>query len=281
MTSIIGTDSDFGAQSEDMEAINTYMRTTPIVNNAAFPIKDDFIRWWDGLGLWSKSIDSDAYDEARTRRNKFNLANVKTEEQRANVVRVITTGVTTEEMQNKPRPTTLSTGEVGKQAKKKGTSTMTPSASVQPDLTIGSRGAAVSQWQTIVKILPPTGYFGTVTQGKTKQWQQDHGLPVTGIVDSATWASALGAPTPSAPTPFAPPPVPPAPGPSPFKPTPTPKQPKQPTPPKPGIAHHVEKAKVVAASMFDVSSWSMATKVAAGLTLLSGVAYAFFGHKKV
>src|SRR4029079_2823656 len=101
----INTDTNFGAQIEDMDAINDYMRSKVIVNNAAYTYKDDFIRWWDNLGWYDKNFSSSAYDEARTRRNKFDLANVKNAAEKANVERVITTGITTEEMQGKPRPT--------------------------------------------------------------------------------------------------------------------------------------------------------------------------------
>ncbi len=206
---VVQGQTDFGSQSEDMDAINRYMRTTNIVSNSAFPIKDDFIRWWDMLDNWDKTLSGDAYDEARTRMNKFNLANVRTEEERANVVRVITTGISTEEMQGKKKPPVLSTGEVGSQVtgRKSTTGTMattktatgaTATSPVMPTIRQGSSGDPVKKWQSIIGVTAD-GKFGPATAAATKKWQSSHGLTADGIVGPATWAKAVpvAAPTPS------------------------------------------------------------------------------------
>ena len=183
------------SQEEDMNAVNVYMRTTPIVNNAAFPIKNDFIKWWDNLGWWDKNHSSESWDIARTKRNKFMLANVKNEEQRAAVVKVVTTGIESEEMAGKPRPTTLSTGEVGSQVKKKpATAGVKSGVMTGPTIRKGSKGPDVIRWQTIIGVTAD-GNFGPGTEAATKTWQSQHGLTADGIVGAASWAAA----TPKAP----------------------------------------------------------------------------------
>ncbi|MEG2832991.1 MAG: peptidoglycan-binding protein [Ruthenibacterium sp.] len=64
-------------------------------------------------------------------------------------------------------------------------------------LTLGSAGQAVRQLQTSMNeiaarfcvsyFVEADGIFGTVTQDAVKQFQSGFGLPVTGIVDEATW----------------------------------------------------------------------------------------------
>lgn len=54
--------------------------------------------------------------------------------------------------------------------------------------TIGSRGPTVVIIQRAVKATPD-GIYGPLTAAAVKVWQRAHGLAVTGIVDSITWAS--------------------------------------------------------------------------------------------
>ena len=308
--------TDFGTQMEDMDAINRYMRTTKIVNNEAFPIKDSFLGWYDRLSYLSKSLDGDIYNEARTRMNKFNLANVTNEQQRENVVRVITTGVTTEEMQGKPKLPVLSTGEVGskeiKKASNAGAASASASAASQPTATgtsgkpvlkVGSTGEAVKQWQKIVGVSPLTGYYGDFTANKTIAWKKANGLPATGaeagIVNEAAWAKALGIGA----SPFAPPPtpsfapsVPSAPPVSPgaFAPSPAPARPSTPKtvatkpaakPAAPAAKTVAKRAKATAvqtASLFDITKWPGWAKGLAALTAAGGaIGFAFNQHKKL
>src|SRR5262245_8792004 len=62
----------------------------------------------------------------------------------------------------------------------------------QPVVQNGSTGEAVSQAQRALRRTPNTtlvvdGVFGPNTETATKEFQQQVGLPVTGIVDQATW----------------------------------------------------------------------------------------------
>lgn len=263
-------------QSENMEAVNRYMRTTPIINNAAFPIKDDYIRWWDNLSWWSINMDPAAWDEARTRRNKFNLTNVKSEQERAKVVRVITTGIESEEMEGKKRPTTLSTGEVGTQVKKpsRTLTAKTSPGSPRPTLSLNSQGPDVVQWQGIVGVKPQTGFFGKMTVDYTKKWQSANGLPPTGIVDDASWARALGGSTEFAPSEQAEPTFAPAPSVT-FKSSPGTKS---------DDSHLIEpkskSSKVSTASLFDFTKWPIWAQAAAIGSAVLSVGYSFYSKGK-
>lgn len=353
----IQTDTDFGSQIEDMDAINVYMRSKVIVNNAAYAIKDDFIRWWDNLSWYDKQWGGPAFDEARTRRNKFNLANVKNESERKAVEQVITTGMTAEEMQGKKRPMTFATGEVGTQTVKPSTTgTMAPTTAIpatirqgskgdavkqwqgligvaadgnfgpqtaaatkawqkthnltadgvvgpmtwaaalpkqetpfrrpdepetpaRPMLTVGSKGAAVTEWQTIVGVRPATGFFGESTKEATIRFQKSKGLSATGVVDARTWE--LGLKTGA----FAPGPTP---SPSPFVKPQAQAQATKPatkptTPDKPSLKARgkeaVDRTRVATAGMMDFSKWPGWAQATAVASVVGGVAYGIFGKK--
>lgn len=92
------------SQSDDLDAINTYMSTTPLVTSKATALHDDWVTWWNGLGFYDKSLDSNTYNIARNKRNAFNLANVTTAAEHAAVQQVVTHGVTTEQQQGLPDP---------------------------------------------------------------------------------------------------------------------------------------------------------------------------------
>jgi hypothetical protein len=205
----IGTDTDFGTIAEDLDAINRYMRQTPLKTPEAFRIKDDFIKWYDGLSFYAKNVaNSGTYDIARTRRNQLSLANSTTPEEKAGVVRVITTGITTEEMQGKPRPPVDgATGRVGSQVSKptvaptpstmptQGQPTANSIASAQvknyPTIRQGSTDTAtVKVWQAIIGVTAD-GKFGPGTHQATKNWQQQRGLTADGVVGPKTWAVAF------------------------------------------------------------------------------------------
>ena len=58
----------------------------------------------------------------------------------------------------------------------------------------GSTGSDVKTLQAMLNevygfVLAVDGIFGNKTEGLVKQYQQDHGLVVDGIVGSATWTS--------------------------------------------------------------------------------------------
>jgi peptidoglycan hydrolase-like protein with peptidoglycan-binding domain len=59
-------------------------------------------------------------------------------------------------------------------------------------LRVGSKGAAVTALQKRLKLATVTGTFASKTQTAVKTFQRTHHLPVTGVVNRATWI-ALGA----------------------------------------------------------------------------------------
>jgi peptidoglycan hydrolase-like protein with peptidoglycan-binding domain len=72
----------------------------------------------------------------------------------------------------------------------------------QPTVKYGDKGEAVSQAQRALRrtpnlLLQVDGQFGPNTETATKEFQKQVGLPVTGIVDDATWqALPTGLPMP-------------------------------------------------------------------------------------
>jgi peptidoglycan hydrolase-like protein with peptidoglycan-binding domain len=64
----------------------------------------------------------------------------------------------------------------------------------QPSVKYGDNGDAVRRAQRALRRTPNTGLvvdgsFGPLTEAATKEFQQEAGLPVTGVVDEATWAA--------------------------------------------------------------------------------------------
>src|SRR4051794_39567765 len=62
----------------------------------------------------------------------------------------------------------------------------------QPTVCPGDTGEAVEQAQRALRRTPDTslavdGIFGPLTESSTREFQQREGLPVTGMVDEATW----------------------------------------------------------------------------------------------
>jgi peptidoglycan hydrolase-like protein with peptidoglycan-binding domain len=72
-----------------------------------------------------------------------------------------------------------------------------------PEVQIGATGDAVKQAQRGLRRTPNTsllvdGQFGPLTEAATKEFQQRAGLPVTGIINEATWAKLPnGSPMPT------------------------------------------------------------------------------------
>ena len=78
----------------------------------------------------------------------------------------------------------------------------TPAPTQRPQgLTVGSSGPEVARWQGIVNVMGD-GKFGPMTFEATKRWQAEHGLPVTGVVGTDSWAVALASSTPAPATPI-------------------------------------------------------------------------------
>jgi peptidoglycan hydrolase-like protein with peptidoglycan-binding domain len=305
--------NEFGSQIEDVEAIDRYMRTTPLKTPEAFKIKDAYIIWYDQASWWDKNVSKEFYDAQRTRRNQLNIANQPTEAAKAEVREVIVKGVTTEEMQGKSKPAIdPQTGRVGSQVKKP-TVPATPSTmpkvgdpmgpilldlnKIYPLIRKGSKGPDVVAWQSVLGVATD-GVFGPGTELATIAWQKKHGLQADGVVGPNSWNAAKTDARAAMVTPdvttmvstFAPP-VKPAPtfAPSvkpaptfapPVKPAPTFAPPVKPTTPilppeKPSIARKV----VQTASIFDVTKWSLPAKIFTGLTLIGGAGYALIKGK--
>lgn len=170
------------SQAEDMSAIQRMMAAQTPKNDDARALKSEFIKWFDGLSFWDRTMTSSNYQDARKRRDAFMLANATTPAEIAAVKRV----------QGKPAPvvTQSESGQV-----KVNQETLPPSikrgAKNDPD--------AVKKWQRLLGI-EDDGRFGPDTEKKTKAWQASHGLTADGKVGPKTWTVALGlkgVPTPA------------------------------------------------------------------------------------
>lgn len=300
--------------ADDLAAIDRFMRTTPIkplpngaTNAEAFQIKDAYIRWFDNLGYLDKNATGQTvYDEARTRRNQFNIANQPTPQAKQEIKEILARGIETEEMQGKPKPPyDPATGRVGTQVTKP---TVAPTPSAMPNsktpqtgvtratLTVGTRGPDVEVWQKFVGISPVTGYYGEATAGKTRNWQiawnnahPADKIGVDGKVGPQTWLRAFPdtQPTPSAADKAF------APSPPPLNPT----KPKaqaakpanksassaaQPSSSKTAQAKAAAKktaTKVAQAGIFDIGGWPLWAKIGAGITIIGGIVAAASGQK--
>lgn len=99
-TGALGTD-----QADNIDAITTYMTSvaTQVKTAAARAKQDEYKAWIDTVGWYNKNYDRPTYDHARNLRNEFNLANATTAAEKQAVQQVLTTGLTTEEMQGEGR----------------------------------------------------------------------------------------------------------------------------------------------------------------------------------
>ncbi len=84
--------------SANIDAIRAYFDQTPVQTPQAQSIKDAFVIWYDGLTWFGKGLNSN-YDLARNQRNNFNLANAVTPAEKQVVQSVISTGMSTEQLQ--------------------------------------------------------------------------------------------------------------------------------------------------------------------------------------
>lgn len=170
--------------SEDLEAIKRFIDTTPAVTMDASNIKANFLKWYDDLGIIERNFPSqETYDEARNRRNQFNLANAKTAAEKQVVQTVITTGLSTEQMR----------GEADRRDAS-GMYTGTTSGGL-PVIKKGDRGSAVRWLQKFLHI-SVDGNFGRGTDAAVKKWQTDNGITADGIVGPQSWA-AMGVRSPA------------------------------------------------------------------------------------
>jgi len=162
--------------SDDLDAINAYMSRTQAKTPEGKRLRDSFLKWFQGLGWFDKRTD-DTFSEARVRRNSFNVANSTTVAEKANVERVISTGMTREQMEAEPTVP----------------SKAAPKAKVASNARIiirrGSTGPTVIAWQ---KVLGTTasGKFDSSTETLTRAWQRKNGLKDDGVVGKDTWKVA-------------------------------------------------------------------------------------------
>lgn len=169
-------------QSEDMAAIREYfVRANPQTEKAG-KIKHGFIGWYDQLSWWDRSMSEDAYTEAKTRRNAYNLANAKTAEESEQVKFVIATGMTTKEMQGKVIPVTSAEK---KRIQKQGTSVG------RVTIRQGDIGPAVLDWQRHLGVTQDSK-FGPLLRTATIAYQKKNGLTPDGVVGRETWATVPG-----------------------------------------------------------------------------------------
>lgn len=175
---------------EDNEAINDYMRRTGANTDKARDIQNQFFAFWQKGSWWDKNMSSDWFDEARTRRNQFNLANATNIVEKQNVEKVLATGLTREQMRGGSRPKVdVKTGAVGSQIKAPTTQTAIPKLS--RNLKKGVQGNDVKAWQSFLGLTPATGYFDSITDVKTRAYQTEKGLKADGIVGPKTWTAAF------------------------------------------------------------------------------------------
>lgn len=90
-----GTSDD----AANIEAINEYIMAQPIHTTAAGQVRDEWLKWHESIGWTGQNFPSvETYDEARNLRNKFNLANAKTEAEKADIKNVQQTGLSSEQL---------------------------------------------------------------------------------------------------------------------------------------------------------------------------------------
>lgn len=196
------------SQSEDMAAIDSYIRNTHAVSDPAAKLQRQWGSWYEGLGWFDRNANSSIYNEARARRKAFNDAN-KTPEDPG--------GLTTEMMQMDP-----SNPQTQAVISQQRTTNIAKAASLKyghDTIKQGSRGPAVVEWQRIIGGIAADGNFGPKTHELTKKWQVAHNLTADGVVGPKSWAKAAE-----------PPPAPPVAAPSP---SPAPATPSAPTAPRP------------------------------------------------
>jgi peptidoglycan hydrolase-like protein with peptidoglycan-binding domain len=182
--------TDFVLNSDDFDAIDSYMRSRYAKTATAETLKRQYISWSNGLWPGQKYTDG-VIQEAHNRRNAFNVANTDTPAERQNVKAVIAQGQTIEENRGKPKVV----DDAGNYPKAKGITVGSASRSsvpktARPLIKLGARGDAVRAWQSIVGV-PLTGVFDSDTDSATRKFQSAHGLKVDGKVGTMTWTAAL------------------------------------------------------------------------------------------
>jgi hypothetical protein len=79
----------------DLKAIDVYIKGSPLYTAEATQIRDEWTVWYKDLGWFTSEED---YDHARNLRNRFNLANSRTQAEYARAKETVQRGMTSEEM---------------------------------------------------------------------------------------------------------------------------------------------------------------------------------------
>ncbi len=87
-------------QADNLDAINRFVVGTTIKTPLASPLRDEWIQWFDTRSAYQRNFDRVTYDQARNRKLAFELANATSEAERAQIMLVATTGLSSEEMQS-------------------------------------------------------------------------------------------------------------------------------------------------------------------------------------
>lgn len=178
-------------QAENLKAIDEYFKKTVAITPKAANIQTDWLTWYPKLGWAALNLESKTYDEARARRNLFNLSNVTSPAEKAKVESVLAYGITSEDLSGKSKSEVAAAKERIATIQKK----LETQGSTHPTIKQGSKGDAVKEWQGIIGA-KADGNFGPGTHTATVAWQKGHGLTGDGVVGSKTWAAALGVKTP-------------------------------------------------------------------------------------
>ena len=94
------TTTDERGIDADLAAIDVYMTSAWPKTTRATKLQDEWKVWFNKLDFYARHVEpglENIYNEARNRRNEFNIANAVSEEQKQAVANVIHTGVTSEE----------------------------------------------------------------------------------------------------------------------------------------------------------------------------------------
>src|SRR6185369_1833704 len=164
------------SQSEDIDVINVAILKLKSTVTAALLIAVWKV-WYDDLGFFGKSLDSDVYNTARAKRDEIFKAMGM-----ADLKALGYDALTTEQLSN-------TDSEFMKIPLVPGA--VPPGTSVHATIKQGSKGADVTAWQKIIGVTAD-GNFGSGTRSATITWQQQHGLSPDGVVGPASWAAATG-----------------------------------------------------------------------------------------
>jgi hypothetical protein len=87
------------SQSEDLIAIDDYFHRIERKTSQATNDFNSWVAWFTSLGWYDKNFTQATYDEARNRKHQFDLDNATSEDERAQVLEVQKTGLSTEQME--------------------------------------------------------------------------------------------------------------------------------------------------------------------------------------